>query len=150
MRTVRDAIVCYEKATGAKQDFIKFSALAVGTWDTAGDLMGIRYCEEIMILGVKMRNTGKQTALTRWTRLASLVRTQARGAYIIVSNVAQRITFTQVYMLTKLWYTAQVLQPPSECQGQFISAIVWYICRAPFFECQYQHCRGGIRTAVGV
>jgi len=44
--------------------------------------------------------------------MAPLVRTQAREAYIREFNVAQRITCVQVNMLTKLWYTAQVLQPP--------------------------------------
>ena len=75
VRTVRDAIACYERATGATLNVAKSSALAVGTWDTAYDIMGIPYSEEIKILGVKMRNTVKQSALASWTRLASLVRT---------------------------------------------------------------------------
>jgi len=52
-----------------------------------------------------------------------LVRTQARGAYSRDLNIAQRITYVQVYMLAKLWYTAQVLQPLSECLRQITSAI---------------------------
>jgi len=35
VRTVRDAIACYEKPTGATLNVAKSSALAVGTWDTA-------------------------------------------------------------------------------------------------------------------
>jgi hypothetical protein len=57
VRTVRDAIACYEKATGATLNVAKSSALAVGTWETACDMMGIPYSEEVKILGVKMRNT---------------------------------------------------------------------------------------------
>ena len=67
---------CYEKATGATLN-IENCALAVGTWDTACEIMGITYSEE-MIIGVKIRKTVKQSALASWTRLASLVRTQAR------------------------------------------------------------------------
>ena len=37
--------------------------------------MGIPYSEEIKILGVKVRNNLKQSALANWTRLTSLVRT---------------------------------------------------------------------------
>ena len=90
---------------------------------TACDIVGIPYSGEIKILGVKMKNTVKQSALVSWTRLASLVRTQARGAYSRDLNIAQRITYVQVYMLAKLWYTAQVLQPLSECLRQITSAI---------------------------
>ena len=63
VRTVRDAIACYEKATGATLNVAKSSTLAVGTWDTACDIMDIPYSEGIKILGVKMRNTVKQSAL---------------------------------------------------------------------------------------
>jgi len=112
VRTVRDAIACYEKATGATLNVAKSSALAVGTWDTACDITGIPFSEEIKILGVKMRKTVKQSALASWTRLTSLERTQARGAYSRDLNIAQRITYVQVYMLANLWYTAPVLQPP--------------------------------------
>jgi len=80
--------------------------------------MDIPYSEEIKILGVKMWKNVKQSAPASWTRLASLVPTQARGAYSRDLNVTQRITYVQVYMLAKLWYTAQVLQPPSECPGK--------------------------------
>jgi len=80
VRSVRDAIACYAKATGATLNVSKSSALAVGTWDTACDIMGIPCSEEIKILGVKIRNAVKQSALAIWTRLPSLVRTQARGA----------------------------------------------------------------------
>ena len=93
MRTVRDAIACYEKAIGATLIMQKSSALAVGTWDTACEIMGIPYTEEIKILGVKTRKTMKQSALASWTRLVSLVRTQARKAYIRDLNVAQHITY---------------------------------------------------------
>ena len=59
-RTVPDAIACYEKATGATLNIEKSSGLAVGTWDTACEIMGIPYSEEIKILGVKIRKTVKQ------------------------------------------------------------------------------------------
>ena len=127
MRTVRDAIACYEKATGATLNIEKSSALAVGTWVTACEIMGITYSEKIKILVVKIRKNVKQLALASWTRLVSLVRTQARRAYSRDLNVAQRIAYVQVYILAKLWYTAQVLQPPSVCLRQIIWAIMFYI-----------------------
>ena len=74
--------------------------------------MGIPYSYEIKILGLKIRKPVKQSALASWARLVSLVRKQARKPYSSDLNVAQRITYVQVYMFAKLWYTAQVLQPP--------------------------------------
>jgi hypothetical protein len=56
-RTVPDAIACYEKATGATLNIEKSSAPAVGTWDTACEITGLPYSEEIKILGVKIRKT---------------------------------------------------------------------------------------------
>ena len=60
MIIIRDAIKCYEKATGAKLNMEKSSVLAVGNWDTSCDVMGITYKEEITILSLKMRNTVKK------------------------------------------------------------------------------------------
>jgi hypothetical protein len=65
-------------------------------------MMGITYTEEIQILCAKMRNTVKKSALASWTRLTSLVRMQARRAFSRELNIAQRITYVQVYMLAKL------------------------------------------------
>jgi hypothetical protein len=134
VRTVRDAIACYEKATGATLNIEKSSALAVGTWDNVCEIMGIPYSEKIKILGVKIRKTMKQSALASWTSLVSLVRTQARRAYSRGLNVAQRIIYVQVYMLAKFWYFAQVLQPPSGCLRQIISAIMLYIWQGAIFR----------------
>jgi len=101
-RIIREAITCYEKATDAKLNVAKSSVLAVGNWDTSYDVMGIPYKEKIQILGIKMRNTVKKSALASWTRLTSLVRTQARRAYSRDLNIAQRVTYVHSYMLAKL------------------------------------------------
>jgi len=81
-----------------------------------------------------MKNTVKQSALASWAILASLVRTQALGAYSRDLNVAQFITYVQVYMFAKLLYTAQLLHPPSECLWQIISAIMCYIWQGAIFR----------------
>ena len=140
---------------------------------------GMSYKEILTILGVKMRNNAKKSALASWTRVTSLVRTQARGAYSRDLNIAQRTTQVPVYLLAKLWYTAQVpvyllaklwytaqvpvyllaklwytaqvLQSTSECLRQIVSAVVWYIYgRSPYFGHSCQRCRGEKRTADGI
>jgi hypothetical protein len=79
-------------------------------------------------------NSMKKWALASWERLMSLVRTQARQAYSRDLNLAERITNVQVYMFPKIWYTAQVLQPPSECLRQMVSAVTWYIWQGAIFR----------------
>jgi hypothetical protein len=64
VRTIHGAITCYEKATGAVLNVAQSSALAVGTWDTSCDIMGTPYSEELTVLGVKLINTMKISALS--------------------------------------------------------------------------------------
>jgi hypothetical protein len=59
VKIIREAIKCYEEATGAKLNIEKSRVLAVGNWDTSCDVMGIPYKEEITVLGVKLKNTEK-------------------------------------------------------------------------------------------
>jgi hypothetical protein len=134
VRTIIEAITCYEKATGTVLNVAKSRGLEVGSWNTSYDIMGIPYCEEIMILGVKLRNTIKTSALASWTRLTPLTRTQPQQAYSRDLNLAQRITYVQVYMLAKLWKTAQMLQPPRECLRQILSTISCYIWQGAIFR----------------
>ena len=100
---IREAIKCYQKAKGAKLNIEKSSVLAVGNWDTSCDVMGIPYREEITVLGVKRKITVKKSALASWTKLTAMVRTQARRAYSRDLNMAQRITYVQTCLLSKLW-----------------------------------------------
>jgi hypothetical protein len=60
---IREAITCYEKTTGAVLNVAMSRALAMSTWNTSCDIMGMPYSQEITILGVKMMNTTKTFAL---------------------------------------------------------------------------------------
>ena len=88
--------------------------------------MGISYSEELTILVIRLRSTTK-SELESWTRLTSLVRIQARQECIRDFNIAQRVTYVQVYMLAKLWYTAQVLQPPRVSPTNCVNHVVVYM-----------------------
>jgi len=52
---IRNAIQCYEKATGAVLNIRKSQALAVGTWDTTLRVLDIPYVDEIKVPGFSMR-----------------------------------------------------------------------------------------------
>ena len=59
VRTVGESIACYEKATGATLNVAKSRVLAEHIWDSACDIMGTPYSEEIKTFGVNIRNTLK-------------------------------------------------------------------------------------------
>ena len=131
VRTVRDAIACYEKATGATLNIEKSSALE-GTWDTACEIMGI------------------QSALASWTRLLSLVRTQARRAYSRDLNVHNVLHMYRFICSPNYGILRKCYSPPVSASGKLYRPLCCIYDRAPFFECHYQHCRGVKRTAFGV
>jgi hypothetical protein len=72
-----EALRSYEQATGAMLNISKSQALAVGTWDTTGSVLNYPYSAEIKILGLRMVNTTAQSAMSSWSRITNLVRTQA-------------------------------------------------------------------------
>jgi len=64
---VKDAIQCYEKATGAILNIRKSQALAVGAWDTTIPVMDIPHNDEITVLGFKMQKSIARAASASWT-----------------------------------------------------------------------------------
>jgi hypothetical protein len=69
----------------------KSQALAVGTWDTTRTELNISYRPEIKILGLRMANTTAQSAISSWSHITNMVRTQAHEANIRDPDLAQRI-----------------------------------------------------------
>jgi hypothetical protein len=102
---VKDAIQCYEKATGAILNTRKSQALAVGAWDTTIPVMDIPYNDKITVLGFKVQKSIVRAASVSWTRITHMVRTQARDTYSRDLGLSQRIQYEHVYLLAKLWYT---------------------------------------------
>jgi hypothetical protein len=131
---VREAVWCYEKATGAVLNTGKSQALAVGTWDTTRRVFDIPYSAETEVLGFRMKKTIAQSGVASWPRITNMVGTQAREAYSRDLNLAQLIQYVHTYLLGKLWHTAQVLPPQQQCIRQIISAMVWYIWQGTFFR----------------
>jgi hypothetical protein len=131
---IEEALRCYEEATGAKLNIAKSHAMAVGTWDTTRTVMNIHYSTEVKVLGIQIANTTAQSAVSSWTRIASMVRLQAREAYIRDFDFAQRIQYVHTYILAKLWYTSQVLPAPSVQIRQIVSAVAWFIWQGDIFR----------------
>jgi hypothetical protein len=61
-----------------------------------------------------MANTTAQLAISSWSRITNMVRTQAHEVYNRDLGLAQRIQYVYTYVLAKLWHTEQVLPTPIE------------------------------------
>jgi hypothetical protein len=57
IQLIQEAITCYQAASGAQLNIEKSKAMAIGSWDTSSDIMGIQYHTAMKILGVQMHNS---------------------------------------------------------------------------------------------
>jgi len=131
---VKDAIQCYKKATGSILNIRKSQALAVGAWGTAIPVMDIPYNDEITVIGFKLQKSIARAASASWTRITHVVRTQARDTYSRDLGLSQRIQYAHVYLLVKLWHTAQIYSASTECVRQIVAAVAWFIWQGAIFR----------------
>ena len=115
---IRDAIQCYEKATGTRLNTRKSKALAVGGWSTSTDTLNIPYHAEIKILSLIFASTIEHSMTNSWTNVTGKLRSQARDTYERDLNLSQRIRYVQAYLLAKIWHTAQVFPAPTTVTRQ--------------------------------
>jgi hypothetical protein len=128
------AILCYEKATGARLNTKKSKALTVGGWSTTTVPLGIPYANEVKILGITFSNTTEQSTKKSWAIVTNRVRAQAMNTYARDLCLSQRIRYVHTYRLAKIWYTAQIFPAPITCTQQLNTAITWYIWKGTTFR----------------
>jgi hypothetical protein len=80
---VREALSCYEAATGARLNTRKSKMMGLGTWNSRIDILDISYCDELRILGMQMTTSTNQSANKSWALIARTIRAQAHEAYYI-------------------------------------------------------------------
>jgi len=78
---IREAIQCYERASGACLNTRKSRAVAVGAWNNTTEVLDIPYYNEVQILGFSTASTLQKSATTSWTKLMARKREQASVAY---------------------------------------------------------------------
>lgn len=131
---LKDLLERYEAATGAKINTKKSKAMALGSWDTAVNIMDIPYQNEIKILGIKFTTSVNATTVNTWTAITSQTRALAQTMYKRDLGLEQRIRFTHDYLLAKMWYATQIVPPTPNHVRQINSAIVWYIWKGSIFK----------------
>jgi hypothetical protein len=131
---IAEAISLYERASGAKLNPRKSKALAVGGWCTLESPLGIAYHPSVTIIGVTFLSTTKQNINDSWVRLTTKVCAQARDADARGQCLANRIRYVNTFLLSKIWYTAQILSAPTTYTQKLTTAIAWYIWKGAVFR----------------
>jgi len=131
---VNQAIWTYEQATGAQLNLNNSRALAVGGWAEPITPLGIDLLPQVKILGVTFGSTVDATVQESWSTVDNAVRAQARQAYARHLCLAHRVQYVQTYLLSKIWYLAQVLPPPIRHIQQLTTTCTWFIWRGATFR----------------
>ena len=108
IQSIWEAISWYEAASGARLNILKSKAMAISSWDTSTDVMGIPYDTDIKIQGFRIHNTVAQSANNSWSTVTGRIRPRARDAYSRDLCLNQRILYVHNFLLAKAWYTAQI------------------------------------------
>ena len=130
---IEEAFRLYERGSGARLNSRKSKTLAVGSWCTQETFLGIAYHTHVTILGVTFWGTIEQTMRDSWTQLRGQVRAQAKRAYTRGPCLTARMRYDNIFLLSKIWYTVQILQAPN-IYTQKTTAITWYTWRGTVFR----------------
>ena len=131
---VHHAVRIYEKATGAQLNPNKSRTIAVGGWREPISPLGIEFSQHVTILGVTFGPTMEETIRESWKKVTNAVRAQARIAYARNLCLAHRVKYVNIYLLSKIWYLAQVLPPPTCHTQQLKSTCTWFIWKGAIFR----------------
>jgi hypothetical protein len=109
---IREAIQCYERASGACLNIRESKALGVDAWDNTTEVLDNPYYDEVQILGFSTASTVEKSATTSCTKLTARTREQAGGGYSKELCLSQRICYVHSHLLAKIWHTVQVFVAP--------------------------------------
>ena len=106
---IEEAIHLFERASGAQLNPRKSKSLELVSWCKQDTIFGIAYHSSVTILGVTFWGTIEQTMKNTWARVTGKVRAQARRTYARDPWIASRMRYVNTFLLSKIWYIAQIL-----------------------------------------
>jgi hypothetical protein len=140
---IQAVIQTYETASGARINFKKSKATAIGTWKTETNVMNIPYYSDVKILGIHFTPIVQQTVHKNWALTTSRIRGLAQDAYYRELYLDKRILYVQTYIMATAWYTAQILPLPTNCVRQINMAITctYGVVKSSEYHCQHYNYR---------
>jgi hypothetical protein len=113
--------------SGAHINTIKSKALSIGEWDKPVNIFNINYQAEIKILGMWFTNNIPAMSPLNWEPVVRNIRLAAKKLSIRNSCLLHKIWYVQTYVLSKVWYTAQILPIENRYVWQINGAIAYCI-----------------------
>jgi len=145
---MKEILLRYETATGARINMQKSRAMAIGNWHTTLQIMDMPYHKEIKILGFHFSNSVNSAAAETWFSVIACVRAIAQNTYYRNLTFDKRINFVHDYLLAKIWSVTQIFPPSPDKFRQIsttIACFIWQgeIFRVPLFTLQREKIKGG-------
>jgi hypothetical protein len=131
---VREALRIYEASSGARLNLRKSKAVALCTWDTSIDVMGIPYVTELSYLGTKMTSTIRNSSQRSWNLVTGMLKKHVQDTYHRALTLDKRLTYIQSFLLARVWYIAQVFPPPPDNVRQINTAVSWFLGKGAVFS----------------
>jgi hypothetical protein len=129
VKAAEHVVTTYMHATGAVIDVQKSTALPVGHWDVTRSIMGIKYRQDVKILGVRFANKIARSSFLSWSIVAPKIKCMTREHYAFGK---------ESYMYTSLsypnWYTGQVFPIPKSVTRVVSMVMLWYIWQGDIFR----------------
>lgn len=147
--TLKTTLTEFGEVAGLAVSETKTVAVALGTWDEAQHPLPYRYVKDCRILGVTFARTVTEMINLTWDKVvagASYVAHQNKHRAL---NLVQRVWFVSTYVLSKLWYVAQVLPIPDNIAAKLnisVAGFVWtgHLYRVPFPNLCAPRTEGGL------
>jgi hypothetical protein len=124
---VENALRLFERASGARVNSQKSTFLQVGPWRTFDTIRGIEYRHKVKILGMSIGSSTQQSVIDTWNQVTGQIKTLAKNAYHRDLCLALIIRFVHTYLLTKIWYVAQLFPATQTIIQQLNTAVTYFI-----------------------
>jgi hypothetical protein len=131
---IRQAILYFEAASGARVNTNKSCAVAIRNWDTSLTVMNIPYREHTTILVFHTAKTVREAAEVSRRKTTGLIRAHAQGSYGRKMTLDRRILYVHTYLLALALYITQINPPPESVVRQVNTTIAWFIWKGDIFR----------------
>lgn len=115
----------------------KSKALLVGKWNITPAIPHVHTVDNLTVLGITFTNKIETIQPKNWDPLVNKVKLLAKDMYFRDLCLYQRSWVIHQYILSQLWYKAQVIPLSKNHARQITSAILWYLWQGSIFKVPY-------------
>ncbi|KAK3922815.1 Transposon TX1 uncharacterized 149 kDa protein [Frankliniella fusca] len=135
---VQEVFGGFAAVSGLAVSCAKTKAIPLGTWDPAEFPLPYDYVDNCRILGVIFARTVPDMINLTWSKVVSAANAVVHANYGRTLNLVQKVWFASTYVLSKLWYVAQVLPPPKDSVERLQSLVAGWLWAGSFFRVPFR------------